>query len=284
MDQHGRDRQRSARPADETALATPFSPLQHEPLERRTIADQIVERIIELLKFGNLRAGDKLPSESALATAFRISRPSVREGLKMLRVLGIVESRQGGRYYITDLSPTRLMEPLQFVVLLRDYDADAHLEARMAIDLILVRLACERAQASEVHKIQSLAKSGHRFTTDPVGFRLLDFEFHRTINEAARNTLLARISQSLYELEFEFRRVATETPGVIAQSVADHDLIARAIAARNPALAEKSFRRHLDHVRDTTLAAQALLEKRHRSQSASPGKVSPSAKRRPARK
>src|SRR5690242_15859181 len=74
------------------------------PLERTTVSDQVVHRIISLVKCGNLRAGDRLPTENELAAAFHISRPSVREGLKMLRVLGVTESRQGGRYYVTDLS------------------------------------------------------------------------------------------------------------------------------------------------------------------------------------
>ena len=79
------------------------------PLERRTVPDQLAQRIIGLVKSGNLRAGDKLPSESELAAAFHISRPSVREALKMLCMLGVAESQQGGRYYITDLSPGRLI-------------------------------------------------------------------------------------------------------------------------------------------------------------------------------
>jgi len=241
-----------------------FALPNQEPLERRTVADQVAQRIIALVKSGNLRAGDKLPSEAELAAAFNISRPSVREGLKMLRILGVTESRQGGRYYITDLSITRLIKPLHFIVLLQEYDADAHLAARTAVDLALVRLACERATPAVVQKLQTLAKAGHKFTTDPVGFRLLDFEFHQTINESASSPILARISLSLYELGFEFRRIATEAPGVIKTSVADHDLIVKAMAARKPDLAEKAFRSHLDHVRETTLHAQSIVENRRR--------------------
>lgn len=235
-----------------------------QPLERRTVADQVVQRVIALVKSGNLRAGDRLPTETELAQAFHISRPSVREGLKMLRILGVTESRQGGRYYVTDLSTARLIQPLQFIVLLQEYDIGAHLEARVAVDFTLARLACERATEAEIKKIQQLAKAGHQFTNDAVGFRLLDVEFHQTINDSARSPMLARMSQSLYELGFEFRRIATETPGVIQQSIADHDVIARAIAARKPDLAEKAFRKHLDNVRRTTVAAQAMVENRRR--------------------
>jgi len=235
-------------------LATPA------PLERRTVPDQLAHRIISLVKSGNLKAGDKLPSETELASAFQISRPSVREALKMLRMLEVAESRQGGRYYITDLSPDRLMKPIQFVVLLQDYDVEAHLEAREAVDLTLVRLACARATAPEVKKLRSLAATGHRFTGDPVSFRLLDFEFHQTINTAARSPMLARIALSLYELGLEFRRLATETPGVIDSSVCDHDAIVEGIATGDAERAVAAYRMHLDHVRQTTRQAVVKLD------------------------
>jgi GntR family transcriptional repressor for pyruvate dehydrogenase complex len=183
--------------------------------------------------------------------------------LKKLSVLGVTESRQGGRYYITDLSTRRLIEPMHYMVMLQDYDVGAHLEARIAVDLALTRLACERSTPEEIAKVRELAKAGHQFTHDPVGFRLLDVEFHRTINEAARSPMLARLSQSLYELGFEFRRIATETSGVIPKSLADHDLIARALAARDPDMAEKAFRRHLNNVRESTIQARATAQARH---------------------
>jgi len=260
------------------------------PLERRTVADQVAQRIIALVKSGNLRAGDRLPSESELASAFNISRPSVREGLKMLRILGVTESQQGGRYYITDLSTTRLIKPIQFIVLLQEYDVEAHLAARTAVDLALVRLACARATPATVQKLQTLAKTGHKFVTDPVGFRLLDFEFHQTINESARSPVLASISQSLYELGFEFRRIATEKPDVIKTSVADHDVIVRAITSRKPELAEKAFRSHLNHVRETTVQAQSIFENRRNQQhlsrdgnEAAPAQAATAAKKKPRR-
>jgi len=237
------------------------------PLDRQTVPDQVAQRIIALVKSGNLRAGDKLPPETELASAFQISRPSVREGLKMLRMLGVVESQQGGRYYVTDLSTSRLIKPIEFIVLLQDYDAEAHLEAREAIDLTLVRLACARATPSEIQKLRALATTGHKFTTDAVSFRLLDFEFHQTINNAARSPMLARIALSLYELGLEFRRIATETPGVIDVSVGDHDDIANGIAKRNPEQAVKAYRKHLEHVRRTTVLARAQADARRRDRS-----------------
>lgn len=239
-----------------------------EPLDRRTVPDQLAQRIISLVMSGNLKAGDKLPSENEFASAFQISRPSAREALRMLCMLGVTESRQGGRYYITDLSPARLIKPIQFMVMLQDYDPQAHLEAREAADLALVRLACERATASEIEKLQTLAKTGHQFTRDAVSFRLLDFEFHKTINDAARSPMLATVASSLYELGLDYRRIATETPGVIDVSVKDHDAIVKAIRNRDREQAAKAYRTHLQHTRETTVMAAARIKENARKRSA----------------
>lgn len=250
---------------DESALSARggFDLGGSEPLERRTVPDQLAQRFLSLVRSGNLKAGDKLPPETEIASAFQISRPTVREALKMLCMLGIAESRQGGRYYITDLSTTRLIRPIQFVVMLQDYDISAHLEAREAVDIELLRLACERATPEEIEKLQQLARTGHDFIKDPVGFRLLDYEFHQTINSAARSPMLARIALSLYELCLELRRVATETPGVIDVSVGDHDAIVAGIAKRKPEIAISAYRTHLRHTRETTVMAAARLRPRN---------------------
>jgi DNA-binding FadR family transcriptional regulator len=70
----------------------------------------------------------------------------------MLRILGVTESRQGGRYYVTDLSTSGLIKPVHR--LLQDYDVATHLEARAAVDFALVRMACERATDEEIQRLQ----------------------------------------------------------------------------------------------------------------------------------
>lgn len=245
--------------AGEPAAPTLLAPERPSP-ERRSIAEQVTHRILSLVKSGNLKAGDRLPTEQQMALALGISRPALREALKALTILGVVESRQGGRYTVTDLSPTRLMAPLHFLVFLRDYDVRAHFEARCAVDLELVRRCCERAAETERAKVLRLAHDGEAFIDDPVGFRVLDFGFHQAINEMAASPLLQTIAQSLYDIALDVRRIATELPGAIAASVADHIAIAEAIARHDPAAATAAYRAHLDHVRATTervLAARA---------------------------
>lgn len=224
-------------------------------LARPSISEQVSNRILAMIKSGNLEAGDRLPTEQQMCLAFGISRPPLREALKALTLMGILESRQGGRYTVTDLSPTRLVTPFNVLLSVADDDIQVQFEARAVVELELVRFCVERANDEQRARILSLAKDGRTFYKDPVGFRLLDAEYHQAINEGANNTILSTISEGLYNVAIDARRIASETPGVIEISTDQHCRVAEAIAARNADEAVQAYREHLEHVLDTTIRA-----------------------------
>jgi GntR family transcriptional repressor for pyruvate dehydrogenase complex len=228
-------------------------------LERRPIAEQVAGRIMAMIKSRNLKSGDRLPTEQQMTVAFGISRPPLREALKALTLMGVLASRQGGRYTVTDLSPTRLVAPFNTMLSVAEYDIDMQFEARAVVDLELVRLCTERASPELRQRIMQLAVDGRNFERDPVGFRLLDMEFHQAINSGSGNVLLVSIAQVFYDMGLELRRAASQIPGVIAKSATQHIAIAEAILAGDPTAAVAAYRAHLEHVRDTTISAKESL-------------------------
>lgn len=222
------------------------------------ISEQVSGRILAMIKSGNLRPGDKLPTEAQMGVAFGISRPPLREALKALTLMGVLESRQGGRYTVTDLSPARLVGPFNAMLWALDYDVVEHFEARALVDLHLVRVAALEASQGERARIVRLAEDGRQFHDDPVGFRLLDIEFHGALNAAARRPILAAMAQGLYDLGLDLRRVASTLPGVIPRSVRQHVAVADAIRRGDGEDAVAAYREHLKHVRDTTWEAIEL--------------------------
>ena len=231
-------------------------------LDRRPVSEQVVERITAMIKSGNLAPGDRLPTERQMGAAFGISRPTLREALKALTLTGILESRQGGRYTVTEMSPRRLIAPFNAILSRLDYDPQTHFETRVVVDCELVRLCAQRAPPEARHHIQQLAQNGNDFLDDPVAFRLSDLEFHSALNTGARNPMLAALAEALYDMALDFRRSASAMPGVVAKSVAQHRDIAAAILAGDGVAAAAAYRRHLEHVRDTTILSMAAAERR----------------------
>ena len=105
--------------------------------------------------------------------------------------MGVLVSRQGGRYTVTDLSPSRLVAPFNTMLSVADYDVHEQFEARTVVDLELVRLCAERAAPGACgNASSSLRSTVAPSSSDPVAFRLLDIEFHQAINDGAGNGLL----------------------------------------------------------------------------------------------
>ena len=229
-------------------------------LERRSIAEQVANRIMGMIKSGNLKSGDRLPTEQQMCIAFGISRPPLREALKALTLMGVLESRQGGRYTVTDLSPSRLVAPFNTMLSVADHDVHQQFEARTVVELDLVRMCAARATPEQRQRIHKLAVDGRAFERDPVAFRLLDIEFHQALNVGANNDLLSALSQVLYDLGLDVRRTASEIPGVIKKSVEQHIEVADAIMAGDGEKAAAAYRAHLEHVRDTTIQSMALAK------------------------
>ena len=228
-------------------------------LERQPISELVAKRILGMDKSGNLRPGDRLPTEAQMAVALGISRPPLREALKALTIMGVLESRQGGRYTVTDLSPSRLVAPFNAMLSVAEYDIVEHFECRRIVDVELVRLCTRRASPEERARILQLAHDGTAFLSDPVGFRLLDYEFHGALNAGAHNAMLATVALGLYDVALDARRVASASPGVIPTSVRQHVEVAEAVLAGDEEAAAAAIGRHLDHVQQSTLESMAEM-------------------------
>lgn len=233
---------------------------QIAPLPRSPVAaERVANQLLELVRSGNLKAGDVLPSENDLAGALQVSRPVVREALRGLAIMGVVESRQGGRCYVTDLEVSRLLAPLQFVIALDESNVDALFQARLIIETGLIRLAAPLVDDATLTRLRDMVAAGFGATNDPVAFRVHDLEFHELIMKVASNPFMEVVARSLYALGMEYRRVASETPGVIERSAVEHAAIVDALATRDPAAAAAAMTAHLTSINRTTYDAMLRL-------------------------
>ncbi len=231
------------------------------PIERHSVAEQVARKLLDLVRTKNLKPGDQLPTERELAAFMQVSRPSVREALRGLQILGVLKTRQGGGVYVSSLDASDLLSPLQFLITLNAENIDALYEARLMIDGRIGRMAAEKIGPADLDRLKKLLVVQRDLIHDPLGFRVSDSEFHRVIWDTTGNPFLVQISSSLYVLGMEYRRIAAETPGVTGQSFADHEVIVAALEARDAEAAGRAMERHMTNVHRSTVEAMERTQR-----------------------
>jgi GntR family transcriptional repressor for pyruvate dehydrogenase complex len=224
-------------------------------VDRQALGKQVVGRVLELIRAGSLRAGDRLPPERELIAIFGISRPSLREALRALSTLGVVESRHGGGAYVSDLDARTLLAPLDFYLSLTRSNFDDAFDSRLVIETEIARRAAARAKRPDIAELGDIIVAHHTVQDDPIGFRILDARFHEKLSAIAGNAVLQRIAYGLYNLGLDFQtfdRRRKAEPGLIARSIRDHREIAAAITARDPEKAADAMARHIRNIEQST--------------------------------
>jgi GntR family transcriptional regulator, transcriptional repressor for pyruvate dehydrogenase complex len=225
-------------------IDTPFSPLQ----KSQSVAEQISARILDLLRQKELKAGDKLPPERELAEMLEVSRPSLREALRALSIMKIIEVRQGDGTYVSSLKPEELVEHLEFIFLLDDSTMLQLFEARKIVEAGNAALAAQRISETDLAALEGCLERAEAVANDPEAFMLADIELHEIITRAAANPLLERFMASISILGRASRRKTTSMSGVTAASLVDHRQIVAALQVRDPAAASAAMLHHLEHV------------------------------------
>ncbi len=223
-----------------------------EPVKKAGLTEILVARILGLVTAGNLKAGDHLPSERSLAESFQVSRPTVREAVRALAVLGVLEIRHGGGIVVSQLSAADLLKPLTFFLTLQNTEVDKLYEARQLIEGDIAARAAKNASADDVAVLEALIGDQEAALENPERYREVDTAFHRRLAELADNEFLSRTAQSLNILGLEFRKIASETPSVIERSIKDHKAIVKALKGKDAEGARKAMTAHMQNVLRST--------------------------------
>jgi GntR family transcriptional repressor for pyruvate dehydrogenase complex len=226
------------------------------PIQRESVAEMVVRRILDMVKSGVLKAGDALPPERELALSLDVSRPSVREAMRGLSVLGVVKTRQGGGAYISDLGPDALLGPIQFYLSLESMNIRELYDARSLIESDVARRAAINISDADLARLETLLAAQAETIGDPLAFRKSDFEFHEIIWIGSGNAFLKRIGESLNVIGLEFRKRASERPGTLDRSLQDHRALLDALKARDPARAASAAEAHMQNVYQSTIAQE----------------------------
>jgi DNA-binding FadR family transcriptional regulator len=220
------------------------------------LTDEAIEKIKSMIVAGTLRAGDRLPKEADLAAALGLSRSSLREAVKALSLVNILDVRRGDGTYVTSLQPPLLLEALSFIV---DFHRDASvlefLQVRRILEPAATAMAAERISADEIVGLGGLLDSlgPHPQVEDLVAN---DLEFHRRIAACCGNSVLCSLIESLYGPTSRARvwRGLTQA-GATERTLAEHGAILDALASHDPEVARSWSTVHIASVQQWLDAA-----------------------------
>lgn len=217
-----------------------------KPVSRVTLGEQVAAQLSDQITEGRWKPGEKLPSESELCAALKIGRSTLREALKSLAFVGMVQMRPGDGTYVIEESGPLIDRILSRGLLKTEKELQDVGEARMLIESEIAALAAARAEPEDLELLSglmeemnlSLAGNGRRFVD-------LDVEFHLTIAKSAKNQMFYELLSPIRGVLTEWISKSQELPGIKESAYHQHGKILAAIRSREPEKARHAMRTHL---------------------------------------
>ena len=221
------------------------------------LTDEAIEKIKSMIVSGALRPGDRLPKEADLAAELGLSRSSLREAVRALSMVNILDVRRGDGTYVTSLAPPLLLEALTFIVdFHRDDSVLEFLQVRRILEPAAAAMAAERIAAAEGDKLRDLLDG---LGPDPSVDELVeaDLEFHRQITACAGNSVLCSLLETLSGPTTRARvwRGLTQQ-GAVKRTLAEHGAILDALMSHDPEAARSWATVHVASVEQWLASAR----------------------------
>jgi GntR family transcriptional regulator, transcriptional repressor for pyruvate dehydrogenase complex len=233
--------------------------LKLQPIRKSSISDDIVQQIISLISKGDLKPGQRLPSERELCVRFGAGRSSLREALRCLSIMGVLTARVGEGTSVA-MDGSKFMETvLHWRLGAEQHDIEDLMEVRVALEGVTAASAARNSTDADIKKLRDLVAKMEVAVGDAKRFAALDLEFHLSVARTSNNVLiLDLVSLIRGQLERGVAKVLL-FPHAMPFSVKEHKAILQAIIKRDPEAARAAMQAHLN---------AAIL--RHRSAMKSP--------------
>jgi len=224
---------------------------QFDKINKKTFSQLIIEQIKHRILEGQLKPGDKLPSERVLAEMFSVSRATVREALRALQYMEIIEVRQNdGAYLVNNVN--LLYDHFKTSYLMKQFTFLELLEARKYLEVDIVTLAAERASPEQLQNLREIYERENRASDQREDFQEADVAFHMALAEACENSFFIRMIQPVRQLLRESNIEQYRKPSQIQVTLKHHGQILKALEARDPVKAALAMKEHLENVVQTT--------------------------------
>ncbi|MBU2881040.1 FadR family transcriptional regulator [Psychrosphaera sp. B3R10] len=221
--------------------------MELETIKIQRLYVKVAEQISRLVQEGELKPGDRLPSERELAEKIGVSRPTIREAMIALEIAGIIEIRTGSGIYVVEQKPELALSD-------EGVGPFEVLDTRYIIEAEACALAAARITEEQLEELNQTIKEMEEEEKRPDASEKADMKFHMLIAEASQNSAISAIVKWLWELRNQsalskafMARLREEG---IHPSINEHKRIVDALAKRNPEKARNAMKAHIEGASD----------------------------------
>ncbi len=217
-------------------------------VEKRRAYEDIVRQIRDLIEKGRLKKGDQLPTERELTETFKVSRATVREAIRTLESMRLVESRQGDGTYVLASSEEALVQPLAATLLHEKDDLADIFFIRKIIEPVIAQLAAEHATREEIKELEDILKNQEKDLSGGINIVKTDSAFHNSLAGMAKNRVMERLLLAIVDLLAKTREGYLQNEERAHGSLRGHKEILSAVRSGDGNAAKQAMRRHLESV------------------------------------
>jgi GntR family transcriptional regulator, sialic acid-inducible nan operon repressor len=218
-------------------------------IQRRKLYHEVLDRLLDRIRSGEIAPGDHLPSERDLMETYGVGRPAIREALQSLERSGIVEIAHGERARVVvptaDLLIAQVAGGAQHLLRMQPDTLEHLKEARVFLEAGLARIAAERATVDDVARLRLRLREHRAALVEIDQFLARDMAFHREIAAISRNPIFPATVEAMFNWASEYYRSIVRAPGAEELTLTEHERIIDAIAGHDATAAEQAMRDHL---------------------------------------
>lgn len=219
------------------------------PVRKISVTSAIVSQIKDLIDSGALVPGGRLPGEREFARLLNVSRPSLREALRALNLLGVLENRPGSGTYLRASEAPNDIDPLSILLSIRQGTLQHVIEARQALETTVAELAAGRRTDGDLQALGHALEAMRSNLEDPEAYHRHELEFHRCVWQAAANPVITDLMTKIYRILTDtrtaLRRYREDPADFIRRDFRAHEEIYDCIRGRNRVAARRTMRRHI---------------------------------------
>lgn len=207
---------------------------------------EVTRGLLQYLLSGEFVPGQRIPSERQLSQALDTGRSTVREAIKSLSLLGLLEQRVGDGTYLSRSSSDLLPQVIEWGLLLGEKRLDDLLDARFHLEVVLAGLAAERRSEEQLEQLRALASRMRSAGDDFADYVEADIAFHLKLAEASQNSVLASVLGNVQSLLQAWASRVIRTAGETSTSLAMHEPIMKAVEDGAPEAAREAMLAHME--------------------------------------